>query len=1052
MFNMGVHMKFNLLQMKSAGWFLGALLVLSFVLANVNTAQAYDRPGIPRLSLSGNDQWDDTWYPDGRIWLPPSANGPREFLMPVFVDNRWAPYDETRGIYEPSPIKSFRFTVLYNRSAVRPVGVELSWPLKDEILGYKPLANKFNISWYDRKDWSYGDYFEAKPSPETYMKGRAMTIVGTSTEAMPNTDLQSDEFKVMLYIRFRVIPEIGTPIGNAQFTPIYIKNDTIMWNDLNVRTHAPFEVLRPEYKGRDVSTDYPNPTEFTGLAGVDNRPYPSKWDAGWRCLPGTIYLQYSDNVPEFGWQMQRGIGLTPPITELGSNQEIWDMQDPITVDSASVEPMFGSRGIQITNKVSSSRLLDIIVESDQPWLLFRALPGPSNMVPPGWQQPTRYGYIKWMDNGILGDDAWGTPIPTISSQDDGHLQMEIRCDPRRLEADPSNQYWPEKTGIYVGYITFRSQTAMINPIRLRITFIYFRTPFETNPNAGQNRARGIHIDLSNSKSETCKIIFGTGHRAHDGVDTLFGEYAYDYDMSSFEARWYPPIGSAVEQSGLVPFGFGDFAPDDDNSDGSPKRSNSRDIRDNRDTNQSITYYCKIKEDNPANFPIVLEWDVADFPDGSQLFLKDAVNGFLFPDVDMRKATPIGPTRRSFTIQDARVKQFIIEYTLPRVIDYVDEYGAPIIKKGWNLLSLPVRPVNKFWKIIYPNAINIPYFFSQNQYQSEKILRVGVGYYIKYGETVDTKFTGTYISTIKPNGTPYDSIRVYPGWNTIGNVTMVFNTSGIKFAPFQVRLPSESYTRAAGIWRYVTNHGYVEISEMRPGLGYWIKCDNDGYLALDISNGKVSLANMDNPKELAYNNSTKLTIRDNAQNSGQLYFGTASMGQVSFELPPAPPTEMFDVRFNENTNLTIAGEDIIRLQGVTYPVALTMENADATYNFYEAATGKYIGQITKGTSGSVEVTRAASVKVLKAESEFFVTNYPNPVSDLTTVKFAIPTDANVSVKLYNTLGVEIATIVNGNYRAGEYTEMFDASLLPSGSYIVKITAGDNTAVQTMTVVK
>ena len=1049
---MGVHMKFNLLQKKSAGWFLGALLVLSFVLANVYTAQAYDRPGVPRLSLTGNDQWDESWYPDGRIWLPPAANGPREFLMPVFVDNRWATYDETKGIYEPSPIKSFRFTVLYNRIAIRPVGVELSWPLKDEILGYKPLANKFNISWYDTEDKSYGTYFQENPSGEVTRNGRAMTIVGTSTEPMPNTDLQSDEFKVMLYIRFRVIPEIDKPIGQALFTPIYIKNDTIMWNNLNIRMHAPFEALRPEYKGRDVTTDYPNPVQWTGLGGVNNRPYPIKWNAGWRCLPGAIYLRFSDNVPAFGWQMQRGIGTIPPITEIGGSQEIWDMQDPITVDQYSVRPMFGSRGLEITNKVSSSRLLDITVESDQPWLLFRALPGQSNMMPAGWQMPTRYGYINWLDNGILGDDAFGTPIPSISSEDDGHLMMEIRCDPRRLVADPSNQNWPEKTGIYVGYITFKSNTALINPIKLRITFIYFSVPDELNPNAGADRARGIHIDLSNAKSEKCKIIFGTGYRAHDGVDTLFGEYAYDYDMNSFEARWYPPKGSKLEQSGLVPFGFGDFAPDDDNSDGTPKRSNSRDIRDKNDTNESIIYYCKIKEDNPANFPIVLEWDVADFPDGAQLFLKDAVNGFLFPDVDMRKATPIGATRRSFTIQDARVKEFVIEYTLPRVIDYVDEYGTPIIKEGWNLLSLPVRPVNKHWKIVYPNAINIPYFFSQNQYQQEKELRVGVGYYIKYDGTVDKKFAGTFISTIKPNGTPFDSIKVYSGWNTIGNVSRVFGTASIKFAPFGTNMPSKSKMLAAGVWRYVTSRGYVEISEMRPGLGYWIKCDNTGYLALDVADAKVSLANVVNNKEIAYNNSSILTIRDNGQNEGQLYFGNASANGISFELPPAPPMNLFDVRFNENINLTIADEDVIKLQGVQYPVALTMENADATYNFYEAATGKFIGQIARGESGSVEVTRAAAVKVVKAETEFFVTNYPNPVSEMTTVKFAVPSDEMVRVSVYNTIGVEVATVANGFYRAGSYTEMFDASVLPSGSYIIKITAGDNTAVQTMTVVK
>jgi len=1032
--------------MKSTGWFFGALLVLSFVLVNIDSAQAYDRPGVPRLSLSGNDQWDDSWYPDGRIWLPPAANGPREFLMPVFVDNRWATYDETRGIYDPNPIKSFRFTVLYNMSAVRPVSIEKSWPLKDEMLGYLPLANKFNISWYDQKDWDYGYYLEPNPSYDLYSKGRSITITGTSTEPMPNTDLQSDEFKVMLYIRFRVIPEDGTPIGNAQFTPIYVKNDTIMWNDLNVREHAPFEFLRPEYMGRDVTTDYPNPTEYTGLAGVDNSPYPSKWDAGWRCLPGVIWLRYSDNVPEFGWQMQRGIGTIPPVAELAP--ELWDLKDPITIDSGSTTPRYGRREIQLINKVTSSRILDVTVESDQPWLQFRTMPGQANKVP--IPQPTRFGYINWIDNGILGDIAFGTPIPTINTQVDGQLHFEIRCDPEKLEPEPANPNWPERTGIYVGYMTFRSQTALVNPVKLRVTFIYFRPPIEFN-NFANNRAPGIHIDLYNSDQDSVKIIFGTGHRATDKVDTLFGEYAYDYDMTSFEARWYPPKGSELEAEGTVPFGFGDFAPDDDNADQSPKRSNSRDIRDIRDTNQSIIYYCKIKEDSPANFPIVLEWDVADFPDGAQLFLKDAVNGFLFPDVDMRKATSIGTTRKSFTIQDARVKEFIIEYTLPRIIDYVDEYGAPIIKEGWNLLSLPVRPVNTHFKEVYPNAVNRPYFFSQNQYQDEFMLRPGQGYYIKYGTTVDTKFAGTYISTIKVNGTPNDSIRVYPGWNTIGNVTRVYNILGIKFSQFNLSLPSEAYTKAAGVWRYVTSRGYEEVSEMRPGLGYWIKCDANGFLSLDVRNGKFSLAEAGNAKEAAYNSSLKLTVADNAQNLGTLYLGS-NVNESNFELPPAPPTEMFDVRFNQNTNLTVADEAVVRIQGVEYPVALRMENANATYNFYEAATGEFLGQIAEGENGSVEVTRASAVKIQKVESTFYVTNFPNPVNDMTTIKFAVPADENVNIRIYNTLGVEIATVVNGFFRAGEYTQMFDAATLPSGSYIVKITAGDNTAIQTMTVVK
>jgi hypothetical protein len=98
---------------------------------------------------------------------------------------------------------------------------------------------------------------------------------------------------------------------------------------------------------------------------------------------------------------------------------------------------------------------------------------------------------------------------------------------------------------------------------------------------------------------------------------------------------------------------------------------------------------------------------------------------------MREATPLGDGKFSFTILDPRVKEFVIEYTLPTVVDYVNKAGEPIIKKGWNLLSMPVRPVNPYYSNFYKNAINIPILFTQNQYQTppDGILQPGIGYFV-----------------------------------------------------------------------------------------------------------------------------------------------------------------------------------------------------------------------------------------------------------------------------------------------------------------------------------
>ncbi len=62
------------------------------------------------------------------------------------------------------------------------------------------------------------------------------------------------------------------------------------------------------------------------------------------------------------------------------------------------------------------------------------------------------------------------------------------------------------------------------------------------------------------------------------------------------------------------------------------------------------------------------------------------------------------------------------------------------------------------------------------------------------------------------------------------------------------------------------------------------------------------------------------------------------------------------------------------------------------------------------------------------------NYPNPFNPATTITFALPTAAKVSLRIYNVIGNEVATLINGEtLDAGSYTVQLDASHLPSGAY-------------------
>jgi hypothetical protein len=80
------------------------------------------------------------------------------------------------------------------------------------------------------------------------------------------------------------------------------------------------------------------------------------------------------------------------------------------------------------------------------------------------------------------------------------------------------------------------------------------------------------------------------------------------------------------------------------------------------------------------------------------------------------------------------------------------------------------------------------------------------------------------------------------------------------------------------------------------------------------------------------------------------------------------------------------------------------------------------------------------------------NYPNPFNPSTTITFAIPQKELVSVKVYNLVGQEVATLVNGEYESGVYKVNFDAGQLGSGIYFYTITAGDFKQTRKMTLLK
>jgi hypothetical protein len=107
------------------------------------------------------------------------------------------------------------------------------------------------------------------------------------------------------------------------------------------------------------------------------------------------------------------------------------------------------------------------------------------------------------------------------------------------------------------------------------------------------------------------------------------------------------------------------------------------------------------------------------------------------------------------------------------------------------------------------------------------------------------------------------------------------------------------------------------------------------------------------------------------------------------------------------------------------------------------------------SGVYRGTLMTSVDYIPSERTNAVVlspNYPNPFNPTTTIGYAIPKLAKVSLKVYDVLGREVLTLVDGLQEAGYHHVSLNATHFASGIYFYKITAGPFTDVKKLVVVR
>lgn len=1009
-----------------------------FLLVTVMTYAQPIRPELPKLSLTGRETgYDPAYYPDGRIWVPAALgpNQPRYILVPVFIKNCWV----TSGGYQAWPIYSIRFKLQYDSSAFRAVGVQTRGPV---YAGSHPnvrlvasdsatIADGWQITWDDAIDTTY-QVISGLPFTNNRLRGRRVNIVMQSSTPLPLTgdpsvqNCGAFDFRPLCYVKFQVLGRPG--LLESDVSPLAIPPDSIYYNTLNVVKESPFP--------GDVN--YPAPAPLDRYLGGMRFTRPSGAPAIINDLElGMIYAHiYEPGRFDFS---PKPTGLDPnEIAVQSSGDSLFWITRIVYLDPVMQNQLQARVNVKVTLVPEGVRVRNVVVESDQPWLKFEGVGSGAAVKRLNPQGPTRRGTIAYIDRGILGPGGNGYPDAVNQNApmvQDPVLNLDVICEPQDTD-DPNPQDPNEFAGKYEGYITFRTDDAEISPVRLRVTFLYIRVPDETYNGVSTTWApRGIEIKIRNSAPvpQQARLLFGTGLRATVNADSLFGEFAYQTppNQSQFFARFFPINATDGSQDNGLGDYTGIFA--------------SRDIRNVFD-DTTIVYRVRFSAGGALNYPVVVTWDPRSFPDGAQLFLRDIEGGQIF-SVNMRESTLNPDGTRSYTIRDASVTAFDIEYTPARAV------RQTVNEKGWNLVSLPVRPSDDHYTVVYPNVQGVtPIKFSQDIYQQEERLKVGVGYFIRFPFQDTTVISGVLVKQINSRLFP---VRVYDGWNTVGGLSVPVSVDQITFEPATQGGTPPIRVPLTFVYEYQTNRGYRAVSELTPGKGYWIKVRGQGYY--NVSAPTTRSSGSDDVYEKVATTAARLSILDDAQRVGTLYLGEGRIpaAEGAYEMPPLPPQGMFDVRFATNTLVATDADPVLRVHGAAYPITLRLANSTRGYTVLDAYTGTVLGSLLPGTSVTISDPNVTAIRLLSRtpqEIGYRVMVTPNPIESSANLQVAVPETLPVQITLYNALGSEVLRLYDGVLTPGETTFELNTQLLPPGAYLVKVTAGATTTVERFTVVR
>ncbi len=378
---------------------------------------------------------------------------------------------------------------------------------------------------------------------------------------------------------------------------------------------------------------------------------------------------------------------------------------------------------------------------------------------------------------------------------------------------------------------------------------------------------------------------------------------------------------------------------------------------------------------------------------------------------------------------------------------------------WNLISNPVTTANdSVWKL-FPTSL-YPYvyaFTSDSGYVQRSNMKNGIGFWGKFGALQSAAVLGVLRNS--------DSIDVSPGWNLVGSISSPVSSSSVTTIGTILQSPFYAYI-----------NGYKSADTLKPGRGYWIKVSTSGKLLFG-SGSVVSPTTRSQAGSFAGLN--RLEIEDGDGNRQTLYFGKMMTGNLSYssgsvrtpvdlaqyELPPVPPAGTFDARFSTQRIMAApeknASKEIpILISSSSFPVKIRWIMTDCSTIETIVIDGRKIPMTENHEEQITSPASRVSMRFNPANGgnipQHFALeqNYPNPFNPATIIRYQLPVTADVKLRIYNTLGEVVATVVDEVEEAGAKSVEWRVPQIgvASGVYYYRLTAGNYTETKKLLLMK